>query len=53
MISRPSERGRTYLLKNLFLMKLDIDNLFIIGSTGDQYEDCIYAYFIPDINELA
>ena len=38
-IAGPSECGKTFLLKNLFLSSIQFDRLYIIGPTGDQYED--------------
>ena len=35
VIAGPSECGKTFLLKNLFLGSINFDSLYIIGSTGD------------------
>ena len=37
IISGPSECGKTFLLKKLFLASTYFDKLYIIGPTGDQY----------------
>ena len=41
------------VLKNLSLNELYFDDLFIIGPTGDQYNDIDFDnYFTPDIKDL-
>ena len=41
------------VLKNLSLNELYFDDLFIIGPTGDQYNDIDFdIYFTPDIKDL-
>ena len=51
IITGPSECGKTVLLKNLFLPGMQFDRLYIIGHTGNQYNDLEYKYivFIKDI----
>ena len=39
IIARPSECGKTVLLKNLFVPGIQLDILYIIGPTGNQYDD--------------
>ena len=39
VIGGPGECGETFLLKNLFSSSIQFDKLYIIGPTGDQYED--------------
>ena len=39
IISGPSECGNTFLLKNLVMTSKHFDKLYIIGPTGDQYND--------------
>ena len=38
IISGSSERGKTLFLKELILVRIYFDKLYIIGPTGDQYE---------------
>ena len=38
IISCPSECGKTFLLKKLFLFSIYFDKLYIIGPTSNQYE---------------
>ena len=38
IISCPSECGKTFLFKKLFLASVYFDKLYITGPTGDQYE---------------
>ena len=63
IISGPSECGKTFLLKKLFLASIYFDKLYIIGPTGDQYQGTCFAdegvdngkanvEFIKDINYL-
>ena len=54
IISGPSERGKTVLLTDLFLNNIDFDRLYIIGPTGNQYDDLEYndIIFVKDIKEL-
>ena len=54
VISGPSECGKTFLLKNLFISSIHFDRLYIIGPTGNQYDDLKYedAVFIKEIKEL-
>ena len=64
IISGPSECGKTFLLKKLFLSSIYFDKLYIIGPTGDQYEgidrlsrnsvhnDEADVEFIKDIKDL-
>ena len=54
IISGPSERGKTVLLTYLFLNNIDFDRLYIIGPTGNQYDDLEYKniIFVKDIKEL-
>ena len=54
VLAAPSERGKTFLLKNLFLSSIQFDRLYIIVSTGDQYEYLKYAdiVFIKEIKGL-
>ena len=35
VIAGPSECGKTFLSKNLFLSRIQFDSLYIIGTTGD------------------
>ena len=39
VIAGSSECGKTFLLRNLFLSRIQFDRLYIIGPTGDQFED--------------
>ena len=52
--SRPYECGKTVLLKNLFIPGIQFDRLYIIGPTGNQYNDLEYKdiVFIENIKEL-
>ena len=43
IISGPSECGKTFLLKKLFLASIYFDKLYIIGPTGDQYQGTCFA----------
>ena len=54
IISGPSECGKTLLLKNLILNGVDFDKLYIIGPTGNQYNDLEFddVVFNKDIKEL-
>ena len=63
IISGPSECGKTFLLKKLFLASIYFDKLYIIGPTGDQYQGTCFAdegvdngkanvEFIEDIKDL-
>ena len=63
IISGPSECGKTFLLKKLFLASIYFDKLYIIGPTGDQYQGTCFAdegvdngkanvEFIKDIKDL-
>ena len=54
IIEGPSEGGKTGLLKNLFISGIQFDRFYIIGPTGNQYNDLVYKdiVFIKDINEL-
>ena len=49
IIAGPSECGKTVLLKNLFIPGIQFDILYIIGPTGNQYNDLEYK----DIREPA
>ena len=56
--SGPSECGKTFLLKKLTICNVNFDKLYIIGSTGDQYEG-VESYngkanyeFIKDVKRL-
>ena len=53
IIAGPSECGKTVLLKNLFIPGIQFDRLYIIGPTGNQYNDLEYKdiVFIKDIKE--
>ena len=42
IIAGPSEYGTTVLLKNLFIPGIQFDRLYIIGPTGNQYNDLEY-----------
>ena len=54
IIEGPSECGKTLLLKNLFIPGIQFGRFYIIGPTGNQYNDLLYKdiVFINDINEL-
>ena len=58
IISGPSECGKTFLLKKLFLASIYFDKLYIIGPTGDQYHGIerinpkADVEFIKDIKDL-
>ena len=54
IIAGPSECGKTVLLKNLFILGIQFDRLYIIGRAGNQYNDLEYKdiVFIKDIKEL-
>ena len=54
IISGPSECGKTFLLKKLVMIIIQFDNLYIIGPTGDQYNDTKHENieFIKDIKKL-
>ena len=58
IIYGPSECGKTFLLKKLILASIFFDKLYIIGPTGDQYEDLerinpkAIIEFIKDIKDL-
>ena len=39
IISGPCEFGKPFLLKNLVMTRIQFDKLYIIGPTGDQYND--------------
>ena len=54
VIAGPSECGKTFLLKNLFLSSIQFDRLYIIGPTGDLYEDLKYEeiVFSKEVKEL-
>ena len=63
IISGPTECGKTFLLKKLFLASIYFDKLYIIGPTGDQYQGTCFAdegvdngkanvEFIKDIKDL-
>ena len=53
-MSVPSECGKTFLLKHSFLNIVQFDRLYIIGPTGNQYDDSKYRdiKFIKDIKKL-
>ena len=53
-LSAPKECGKTVLLKYLFLINIEIDRLYILGPTGNQYDDLEYKdiVLIKDIKEL-
>ena len=62
IIAVPSECGKTVLLKNLFIPGIKFDRLYIIGPTGNQYNDLGYKdigkaasqiVFIKDVIELS
>ena len=40
--SGPSECGKTFILKNLFLDSVHFAKLYIIGPTGNQFDDLEY-----------
>ena len=42
VILGPSECGKTFLLKHLFLNTIQFDRLYIIGPTGNQNDDLKY-----------
>ena len=42
VIAGPSECGKTFLLNNLFFSSIQFEMLYIIGPTGDEYEDLKY-----------
>ena len=50
----PSECGTTFFLKHSFLSSVQIDRLYIIGPTGNQYDALKYRdiMFIKDIKKL-
>ena len=54
IISGPSECGKTFLLKKLFLASIYFDKLYIIGPTGHQYKNisCKSVEFVKDIKDL-
>ena len=54
IIAGPSECGKTFLLKNLFLSSIQFNRLYIIGPTGDQYEELKIkdVVFIKEIQGL-
>ena len=58
IISGPSECGKTFLLKKLILASISFDKLYIIGSTGDQYNGLerinnkAIIEFIKDMKDL-
>ena len=54
IITGPGECGKTVLLKNLFIPGIHFDRLYIIGPTGNQYNDLEYKdiVFIKDTKEL-
>ena len=54
IISGPSECGKTSLLKYIFLISIQFDRLYIIGPTGNQYDDLEYKdiVYIKDIKGL-
>ena len=53
-MAAPSECGKTFLIKNLFLSSIQFDRLYIIGPTGDQYKDLKFEdiVFIKEIIDL-
>ena len=59
--SGPSECGKTFLLKKLIPASIYFDKLYIIGTTGDQYQGTCFAdkniscksvEFVKDIKDL-
>ena len=52
--SGPSECGKIFLLKNVFISSIHFDRLYIIGPSGNQYNDLKYedVVFIELIKEL-
>ena len=54
IIAGPSECGKTVLLKHLFIPGIQFDILYIIGPTGNQYNDLEYKdiVFFKDIKEI-
>ena len=50
----PGESGKTFLAMNLFLSSIQFDRLYIIGPTGDQYENLQSKdiVFIKEIKDL-
>ena len=54
IIAVPSECGTTVLLKNLFIPGINFDRLYIIGPTGNQYNDLQNKdiVFIKNVKEL-
>ena len=54
LISGPSDCGRTFLLKYLFMARIHFDKLYVIGPTGDQYNNLEYKdiVFNKDIKQL-
>ena len=53
LIAGASECGKIFLLNNLILSSIQFDRLYIIGPTGDQYEDLKYEHIVfKKINDL-
>ena len=51
-VSETSECGKTFLLKELIIININFDKLYIIGPTGDQYEGTATFEFIKDVKNL-
>ena len=51
VLSGPSECGKAFLLKHLFLNSIQSDRLYVVGSTGNQFDELKYKniMFIKDI----
>ena len=54
VISGHSECGKAFLLNNLIISSMNFEKLYIIGPTGNQYDDLKYedVVFIKEIKEL-
>ena len=54
VIAGPVECGKIVLLKYLIILGIYFDRVYIIGPTGDQYDDLKYAdiEFVKDIKDL-
>ena len=54
VISGPSECGKILILKHLLLNSIQFDRPYIIGPTGNQYDDSKYKdiMFIKDIKKI-